>query len=138
MKMVRGLGFAVLACLCAAPVLADVYECEFSEHEANQNWLPTVVVIEHDSKTNEVTVYDPLIKHYKGAPIPGKVETDNDVRISYTWRLDGMKDVSGQMVNQSYRLTIRKAGLTAKVSGKALGYANSVEEAAGSCKKHKG
>lgn len=134
---VRGLGLAVAACLFAAPVLADVYECEFPKQEANQNWLPTVVVIEHDGKTNEVTVYDPLIKHYKGAPIAGKVETDNEVRVSYTWRLNGMKDIGGQMVNQAYRLTIRKAGLTAKVSGKALGYANSVEEAAGSCKKHK-
>lgn len=138
MKMVRRLGFVAAACLFAAPALADVYECEFPEMEANGNWLPTVVVVEHDAATNEVTVYDPLIKHYKGAPIPAKVETSNATRITYTWRLDGMKDISNQIVNQSYRLTIRKDGLTAKVSGKALGFANSVEEAAGRCKKRKG
>lgn len=123
--------------LLSAPALAtDIYECAFAKHSAHGNWLPTVVVIEHDAKTNDVTVYDPLIKHYKGKPIPGKVETDNDKRVSYTWKLDGMKDVRNTTVSFAYRLTVYKAGLAAKVSGKALGFANGAEEAAGSCKKH--
>lgn len=132
-----GVGF-VAALLLSAPVLAaDIYECEFAKHSAHGNWLPTVVVIEHDAKTNGVTVYDPLIKYYKGKPIAGKVETDNDKRISYTWKLDGMKDVRNTTASFAYRLTIHKAGLAAKVSGKVLGYENGAQESAGSCKKYK-
>lgn len=138
MKMIATLALAFAAGLAAAPALAaNVYECAFPEREANRNWLPAQVAITHDVESGEVLVFDPLIQHYKGNPIPAKVETDNKARVTYTWRLDGMKDVSGQMVNQAYRLTIRKDGLSAKVSGKALGYANSPDEAAGRCKLHK-
>lgn len=139
MKAVWGAGIAFAAILAAAPVLAtDVFECEFAEQDVYGKWLPTVVVVEHDTATGDISVYDPLIKHFKGRPIPGKVETNNDIRISYTWKLDDMKDNRNTSASFSFRLTIRKADMGAKVSSKALGYANGAEEAPGRCKKHKG
>jgi hypothetical protein len=112
---------------------AGTYVCELEEH-GGSGWIPETVVVKQSGET--VTVFDPLIKHYAGEPIEGKVAVSNDRRITFSWDLgDFSHKGRGRIQNVSgfvYRLTIRKAALTATISAKPLPFDNSFS-GAGDC-----
>ena len=126
-------GAAAAAMLISAPAGATIYECHFEEKASNGNWLPNVSVVEYDEKAGKATVFDPLIKYFVTNPLNAKIETDNDIRTSFNWILP-TKDNAGHSSKIAYRLTIRKADLSANVHGKVMVYDNEPWDAQGRCK----
>lgn len=120
---------ALLLAVSLGQAQAKEYHCKIERNGQKTAALPPAVVVWHNEQTGEVKVLDGLIKAMSGGPIAGSVSVDNDRRI--TFRYD-VKKVSG--TNQhggsafantlSYQLTIQKANLSAVMSMKPLGYAN--------------
>jgi hypothetical protein len=129
-----GLTAAAVIFSVACPALADVtMECEIKQLGNNGVWLPEVVIVAHDGDTGNAVVFDPLIEHFYGDPLPAKIETDNARRTTYVWELK-TKTSSNQDVRFKYRLTIQKADLSAAMSGVPLGYGETFQ-AQGKCKR---
>lgn len=136
MVFARALGPFLALALSAGAASATVYECEMVTTSGDGNWMPQVVVVDYDKAAARATVYDPLIKYFNGKPLAAKVETDNDNRVSFTWKLK-TKDARNTAATMSYRLTVRKADLSATVSGKVLNFDNGAMRNDGRCKVSK-
>lgn len=133
MKLISTYGFIAALAFSAAPALAKTYDCSVRD-KGNLNWISERIIIKHDEKTGDVTVIDGLINHYFGKPIAGKVNTQNDKRITFGWTLEGGKStLPGQTnIRVVYRATVfPNTGVT--VSGKPVGYGNTFR-GKGSCK----
>jgi hypothetical protein len=126
----------VAALLLSAPVVAqasDVYDCTIGQDAANGNWIASQIIADYDAAKGEVIIFDPIIKHFAGAPLAGKVEAANDKRLTFTWRLNGAESRVGEDANFIYRLTIIKKNNIASVVAQALNYAGPFS-ARGTCK----
>jgi hypothetical protein len=64
-----------------------IYECKIKEQGVNRGWLPEVVVVAYEPGADTVQVNDPMIQYVHGSPIEVKVKTDNDARLSVSWKL---------------------------------------------------
>jgi hypothetical protein len=123
--------------LLAQPALAtDVYECSFADVGSNYGFIPLIAIITHDAETDAATVFDPIIKQEKGAPIAATVSANNKAKLSVSWSMM-LGSGNGDYVKMAYRLSLQKASLAASVSGKPQGYINDLR-AEGSCKRIKG
>lgn len=128
---------AAFSLLTAAGAMAeDVYECAIKQHAENGSWVPEIVVAGKDGGPGEAVIYDPIIDHFVGHPLKGKVETDNDTRITFVWEVT-IKSGSNQHARMAYRLTVQKANQKAQISARPLGYADNFTSQ-GTCKKAKG
>lgn len=114
----------------------DVYECTFAKLGSNYGFLPLIAVISHDPETDSATVFDPIIKAEKGAPIEAEVTANNKAKLSVSWSMM-LGSGSGDYVKMAYRLSLQKASLAASVSGKPQGYINDLRSE-GKCKRVKG
>jgi hypothetical protein len=126
----------VAALLLSAPVVAqasDVYDCTIGQDAANGNWIASQIIADYDAAKGEVIIFDPIIQHFAGAPLTGKVEAANDKRLTFTWRLNGAESRVGEDANFIYRLTIIKKNNIASVVAQALNYAGPFS-ARGTCK----
>jgi len=108
--------------MVATPALAKQYVCQLAE----ANFISTVVVIDHNESTGQVTVFDGVIKHYIGNEISGEVSLRNTKRITFTWVLDGI-NVRTPGRNQyvsgfNYRMTIQHSSLSARITARPNGY----------------
>lgn len=115
----------VLACATIFPSLAlsdDTYRCGVEQKSMNGGWLAPDLIVGHATATDVVTVLDGVIQGYIGKPLQGKVETNNDKRITFTWVVPGVKSSSNQFANFSYRLTVMKPALNGRLSAQALNY----------------
>lgn len=124
------------ALLLSAPLVAhasDVYDCTIRQDAANGNWIASQIIADYDAAKGEVVIFDPIIKHFAGAPLAGKVEAANDKRLTFTWRLNDAESRVGEDVNFIYRLTIIKKNNNASVVAQALNYAGPFS-ASGKCK----
>jgi hypothetical protein len=125
----------VLAALCAAaPALAKpvTYSCTLDVPES-QSWVPEQVVIRFDPDTKSVVVNDPLIVHFVGEPVAGRVKTNNASRITFAWDLDMVKNQDGQIAPKFlYRATVAKADNSVRITAIPAGYSNTFETA-GKC-----
>ena len=121
------LAAAATVLVLAAPVSATTYHCTLTE-QGTKNWIPRELILTHDENTGKVTVLDPLIQHYKGGPIPGKVSTSNGRRTTYAWVLDKITAKGGgqrQFASElRYRITIQKASHKATIWMQPAGYVN--------------
>lgn len=120
--LVQGL---VLAGLLAAPAAAAVttYECTFPQERARGGgWIPEVVAIADDPAKGTVSVYDPIIRHFAGAPIPAERSEETRARIGFRWQLSTRN--KGQAAVMLYRLTYFKDGRPAKMLVQPGGYDN--------------
>ena len=114
----------------AAPALAITYECRVTK--SNANYIPEILVIEHDDKTGEVTVFDPVIKHFLDRPTNGEVAVDNAKRITFSWSINSIKADALQTANLRYRATVLKRSKKLSITGKPLGYENNFK-GSGTC-----
>jgi hypothetical protein len=124
----------VAALLAATPALAKpvTYSCTL-DVPASQSWVPAQVVIRYDKAAKSVVVNDPLIQHFVGEPVEGRVKTDNATRITFAWDLDMVKNQDGQIAPKFlYRATITKADNSVRISAIPAGYSNTFE-AQGKC-----
>ena len=117
----------------AQVALAAVYDCALEQLGANMGWVPPNVVVAHDEAAGSAKVNDGIILAVVGQPIDAKVETDNAKRTTLSWNVL-TKDDSQQGVRMMYRLTIVKAGLSARIKVLPGGYGNNFD-AGGACKR---
>ena len=61
---------------------ATVYTCKVTKNDPS-GWIPNIVSINLNDKTGAVTVIDPIIKHFVGKPITGRLGTDNGKRTTF-------------------------------------------------------
>lgn len=99
----------------------------------SQAWVPDQLVIQLEPGADTGLVNDPIIRHFVGQPLPARVETDNARRITLRWKLDMVRNASGQVAPQFiYRATVQKGTLDIRVTAIPAGYSN-VFEAGGKC-----
>lgn len=123
-----------IAFATATPALAEpvIYTCQL-DVPASQTWVPEQVVIRFDRASKSVVVNDPLIQHFVGEPVAGRVKTDNASRITFAWDLDMVKNQNGQIAPKFlYRATVSKADNSIRISAIPAGYTNTFE-AGGTC-----
>ena len=115
------------AVLLATPAIAKTYVCEITE-QGKTGWIPEVVIVTHDEGSGAVSILDPLIKHYKGAPLDGKVAVRNSKRITVSWVLDKITNKHGGRrqftAGLRYRITIQNASHKATIWAVPTGYSN--------------
>ena len=125
MKVFRVIGLALATIAWVAPLQARVYVCELRENGPG-GIIPEVVGVDYDENSGAVLVYDPFIKHYKGAPVRGRVAVKNGRRITFAWTLEGIKadaDVGSVFITGlSYRLTIQNSSHSAIITALPLGF----------------
>lgn len=125
---------SLLAISCATAVVAApvTYTCAVDASRAN-SWITPQLVIQHDAETGRVIVNDALIKTIHGQPIEGKVDTDNNKRVTFRWDLPAFTAKNGQHVPRfMYRATYMKATGAVSVSAQPGGYPNNFQ-AQGKC-----
>lgn len=109
---------AVLALVAGGAQARDVLECRLT---GNSTWVPSIVVIERNPGAEEVTVFDPIIRHFHGEPIRARVDTDNDQRTTVVWTIRD-RSQTATPADVQFRLTHRKVGDSARITVQALGY----------------
>jgi hypothetical protein len=108
----------------AAPV---IYTCAVKVSNTNQ-WVPSQLVIQHDADTGRVIVNDPILMAVAGQPAEGKVDIDNDKRVTFLWELPKVRNRAGQYTPRFlYRATYLKATGVVSVSAQPAGYPNNFE-----------
>lgn len=136
---VRQIGCAIAGAMIAAmsaggaDAAATRYECSFDVGKARDgNWVPGVLVIQHEAGKPTAVVFDPVIQHYIGKPIDGTLGEDTKGLTRFGWTLRA-KSVTRQDVEMVYRFVHYKRGNSAKVTVAAKGYDNEFS-ADGRCK----
>jgi hypothetical protein len=121
LKFVAG-STLMAAAFFATGVFATTYECTFVAR-GNTGWVPEVVALSDDD--GEIIVYDPIIKHFIGAPVSGRIQRENPRVVSYEWTLDQITNPSGQYVTGfDYRILRQKGSNQATLTATPLGYDN--------------
>lgn len=91
-----------------------------------RNWIPPLVAVIVNDK-GQVTVSDPIILHFYGLPVRGKIAVENEQRITYAWTLEGARDSRRQYAPAiDYRLTVQKGPMTATMTVVPRNYANTL------------
>jgi hypothetical protein len=138
MQTLSGAVFAVLVAALAGAVSSPAqaaitqYECTFRQ-EGNRGggWIPEVVFVTENDQNGEIIVYDPVIDHFVGSPIPARRTDVTDVRRTFRWEVKFQnKGQSGRMI---YALTYRTNGVAASMKALPGGFDNSWS-GDGSCK----
>jgi hypothetical protein len=133
-------GLAVLAVLGSAPTAQAEgvrYDCKFDTGNARDgNWVPQVLVLQHDTTSGKVTVFDPVIKSFTGKPIEGQLNTETKARTEFSWDLN-VRTKSGADSRMGYTFVYYKDGRPAKVRAEPRGYDNRFS-GEGTCKLSKG
>ncbi|WP_374392155.1 hypothetical protein [Tabrizicola sp.] len=112
------------------------YECKFPYEEARGGgWIPEILILTDDDVKGEITVFDPVIKHFVGNPIPAKLSGRTKARSTYTWELSYRN--RGQGGRMIYTFSYFNNGQPAKMKGEPGGYDNSWT-GEGTCKVSKG
>ena len=118
---------AVVVLLGAASVVQAEgvrYDCKFNTGNARDgNWVPEVLVLQHDVKSGKVTVFDPVIKHFTGVPITGRLSTETKARSEFSWDLRVRTPAGGDSV-MGYTFVYYKDGRPAKMRAEPRGYDN--------------
>lgn len=81
----------------STPVVGETYNCKIKPQRKG-DWIPSTLAINYNPKTDKVIVNDDFIMHYLGKPVAGKVVTNTDKRIAFSWILPEIRDSRGQNV----------------------------------------
>lgn len=123
-------GVVLLAGAAAAKV--ERLECSFPQERARGGgWVPEILVIEDDRERANVTVFDPVIRHFVGTPLEATRGEETRARITYSWKFTAQN--KGQAPVMRYRLTYFKDGRPAALDVQPGGYDNKWA-GEGSCK----
>lgn len=126
--MREGFRVAALAVMLAVGGTAEAkstrYQCDFDVgHRRDGNWVPSVLVINHEDGADTALIYDPLIKAIHGKPIEGRVGETTGVRTTYVWSL-AMRDARKTPVTMTYTFTYYNNGQRAKMRVVPSGFDN--------------
>ena len=108
----------------AQPALAQItgHQCIVEQNARQDHWLPEVLFIGYDPQKKRVIISDPIVLYFNDRqPIEGELDTDNTLRLTVTWRIEG-KSGTGQFIRMAYRATIIKATGRLSISAKLLGH----------------
>ncbi|MGO4855465.1 hypothetical protein [Phaeovulum sp. W22_SRMD_FR3] len=130
------MGGALLASACFVQgVAAKEFKCDFVE-KGSTGWVPKVVYLSDEA--GEILVFDPIIKHFIGEPVTGRIQRENKRVVSYEWTLDQTTNSGGQYVTAfDYRILMQKSSAKATLTAVPLGY-DSTYHADGTCAELKG
>ena len=127
---------AIVGALNPAAAKITQYECKFPYEVARGGgWIPEILLLTDDDVTGEITVFDPVIKHFIGTPIQGKLDARTKARSTYKWEV--RTEVRGRYARMAYTFSYRSNGQAANISARPGGYDNSFS-ADGTCKVSKG
>lgn len=123
--LAKAAALAALAVLPQAAIAKGIsYECQIPQTRGQLGWIPEVLFIARLDGAKSVTVSDPLVLHYNGEPVAGKVAVDNSRRVTFAWDLDFQN--RGQSGTMSYRATYVKGNKVLTISARPLGYSNNI------------
>lgn len=123
-------GVLCLALSIVAPVAAQaavtIYDCKFATGTARDgNWIPTVLVLRHDTTTGKIVVFDPIIKHFIGTPIDARLAEETAQRTMFSWVVDARNTPrENQAARMLYRLNYYRNGRPARMVASPSGYDN--------------
>lgn len=126
---------AALAVACwpgAALAKPVIYTCSLSVAD-RQSWVPTEIVLARDGAT--VTVFDPIIQHFMGAPVSATIAVDTPERLTVQWQVRRIKKVEPRSTpNFDYSAQIQLVDNTISIRATPAGYDNRFW-AQGKCKR---
>lgn len=133
MRLALFTGLAVLASLCAQPVLAQsrpvVLMCRLTD-DSGTGWVPDFIMLTRQTtgpNAGRIEVFDPILQTLTGRPIQAQITADNSRSRTYGWALAGVRNASGQRTERlDYRLTVRKSDGSARITAEAQGYDNTM------------
>ena len=133
-----GLGLlTALGATATAQAASIRYNCSFDTGNARDgNWVPAVLVLQHDTTSGKVTVFDPVIKHFTGVPINGQMTTETKARTEFSWDLN-VRTQNGADSRMAYTFVYYKDGRPAKVRAEPRGFDNRFS-GEGTCKLSRG
>lgn len=136
--IVMAVGLGLMAVSGPAVQAAGVrYDCRFDTGNARDgNWVPEILVLQHDTGSGKVTVFDPVIKHFTGKPIEGRLSAETKARSEFSWVLD-VRTVGGASSRMAYTFVYYKDGRPAKIVAAPGGYDNRFS-GEGTCKLSRG
>ena len=126
------LALAFVVLLVAHPAQAlSIIQCALGE--TPHGWIARAIVLAHEPGASKAIVADDLGLYYSGAPATARVTSQTASRLRFTWTIDKMSDVRGNLVSAMvYRATLRRKSGTLSVSATPLGYSANFS-ARGSC-----
>lgn len=126
--IIKTLAIAATVAVCALPTALFAkthYTCTIKEF-GNSNWIPPRVDIIHDEATGEVMVHDGIIYSFNdGKPLPAKISTENNKRITFVWVIEKSTNSHGQFLPRfQFRASYLKPRNVLSISATPVGYAN--------------
>ncbi|WP_424942854.1 hypothetical protein [Aliiroseovarius crassostreae] len=122
---------AVLLTMSLGQANAKNYYCVINKSRGggDTSSLPPDLYVWHDETTGSVKVLDGMIQKVFEEPIGGAVSVDNTKRMTFSYtikKVPGKNQYGGKVLASGlgYRLTIQKSDLSATLSMKPLGFAN--------------
>ncbi|MCH2250042.1 MAG: hypothetical protein MK042_09620 [Cognatishimia sp.] len=111
---------------------AEIYECDFSRGGAG-GWIAPNIFIQVDESKGTAAVQDGITQSIKKGWYDAKLANSSDKKLTVTWRVENLKDRSGQNVKSDYRLVLIKTRMRANAHMVPRGYDNSFRSS-GPCK----
>ena len=105
--------------LPAAARAAETFICQLTPY-GRGNWIPDVLFIGRTGAA--VVVSDPVVLHFNGAPLSGRVAAENARRVTFVWRY-AVRDRRGNRAAQMiYRATYLKGSGEMRISATPAGH----------------
>lgn len=100
------------------------YQCDFAVgNRRDGNWVPAVLVVNHEDGAQTALIYDPIIKEAVGKPIEGRLGETTAVRTAFTWSLD-LRDIRKTPVTMTYTFIYYTNGRPARMTVVPSGFDN--------------
>jgi hypothetical protein len=121
----RSIAFVAMLTVLAivSPASAETWTCTMKETTQSGFVAEKVTVVRIDDGT-AVKVNDAMISEYRSDWLRGKVDYENDMRVTVVWRLPFVRNPStisaSPQTNLFYSMTIRKADLSARMQIRSL------------------
>ncbi|NQY60634.1 hypothetical protein [Cognatishimia sp.] len=123
---------AVALSLAATAAQAEIYECDFSRGGSG-GWIAPNIFIQVDEAKGTAAVQDAITHSIKKGWYDAKLANNSSKRMTVTWKVENLKDRSGQNVKSDYRLVLIKSKMRANAHMVPRGYDNSFRSS-GPCK----
>jgi len=106
--------FAVFALLCltSAAAAEQAYECKLKAH-SRYGWIPPVLLLSYDEKSQTAVVFDGIIKEVMGDPIAARFSRRDKNSIKLQWTVKGVP-----LSNQRGTLTAQYSAIFRTNTGK--------------------
>ncbi|OZA16748.1 MAG: hypothetical protein B7Y02_02895, partial [Rhodobacterales bacterium 17-64-5] len=108
----------------------QIYDCNMTT--GADNLIPGRVLIIRDLATNQISVFDGLIKYLQDKPMVAKVKVDSPTRLELGWTVKHLPLTKGAEGMGIFALTFIKGDLRAHESVVLAGYDNA-ENRSGTC-----